>query len=207
MFLFQISGYDDLALDAETEELLRQRLEAHSRRVMPGMWKVTDSLNAYAAKGPGREKRRLRYRIYGVFLLALGVFALVPGLMEPRPSLILAGGFAILSGFIEFLLVREKKPQSAPAACRKEAQRLLAGLRAVDWSKSQTRISFEDADMTISGGEKKESIPYQKFENIFETERLWLLLYDGEKALLLQKADLISGGDEEFSRFIHEVLQ
>ena len=32
MFLFQISSYDDSALDDETEELLRQRLETHSRR-------------------------------------------------------------------------------------------------------------------------------------------------------------------------------
>ena len=82
-FIFHITNYDDPALDAEAAELLRQRLEAKSRQTVPGMWRVTDRLNARASKGPGRETRR-RYRVYGVLLMALGVFALVPGLMEPQ---------------------------------------------------------------------------------------------------------------------------
>lgn len=67
------NNYDDSALDTETPKLLHQRLEEHSRRTVPWMWKVTDRLHAHAANGPGRETRRTRYRVYGVFLLALGV--------------------------------------------------------------------------------------------------------------------------------------
>lgn len=208
MFLFKISGYEDPALDAETEELLRQRLEAHSRRTMPGMWKATDRLNAYAARGPSREKRRGCYRVYGVLLLALGIFALVPGLMEPRtPSLIVAGAAAVISGLVEFCLAREKKLRKAPAVCRKEAQGLLAGLRAVDWSKRELKICFEEAGMSFIDGGNQEIVPYDKIGNIFEGERLWLFIYDGEKALLLQKADLIAGGAEDFSAFLHEVAR
>ena len=33
---------------------------------------------------------------------------------------------------------------------------------------------------------------------IFETERLWLLLYGQEQALLLQKKDLTAGSESEF---------
>ena len=76
--VFHLSGYHDPALDEETVQLLVQRLEAHSRRAAPEIWAATDKLNAYAAKGPGREKRRTRYRVYGVILLALGIFVLVP---------------------------------------------------------------------------------------------------------------------------------
>lgn len=109
MFLFQISNYDDPALDTETPKLLHQRLEEHSRRTIPWMWKVTDRLNAHAANGPGRETRWTRYRVYGVFLLALGVFALIPGLMEPRtPALIGAGTLAISSGILEFCLAKKE---------------------------------------------------------------------------------------------------
>lgn len=203
MFLFQISNYDDLNLDAETEELLRQRLEAHSRQVAPGIWSVTDHLNARFSEGPGREKRRVRYRIYGVLLIVLGVFTLVPGLMEPRiPALILAGGFAILVGLSEFCLVRERKAAPIPSPCQREAKTLLEGRRAVDWSKSRVKVQFDEAGMEIGSGEVREVIPYHKITGLFETEHLWLFIYEGEKALLLQKKDLVAGETDAFSSYV-----
>lgn len=203
MFLFQISNYDDPALDTETPKLLHQRLEEHSRRTIPWMWKVTDRLNAHAANGPGRETRRTRYRVYGVFLLALGVFALIPGLMEPRtPALIGAGTLAIVSGVLEFYLARKRKPRAVPKACRKEAEELLSGRRAVDWSKTQMKVCFDENGMTASDGKKQEVVPNDKITGIFETDHLWLVVYDGEKALLLQKKDLIEGVAEEFSSYL-----
>ena len=71
MYLFQISNYDDPAVDRETAELLRQRLEAESRRRCPAMWNAIGRIRTHATKGPAREKWTVRYRIYGVFLLAL----------------------------------------------------------------------------------------------------------------------------------------
>lgn len=203
MFLFQISNYDDPALDTETPKLLHQRLEEHSRRTVPWMWKVTDCLNAHAANGPVRETQRTRYRAYGVFLLALGFFALIPGLMEPRtPALIGAGTLAIVSGILELCLARKRKPCAVPKACRKEAEELLSGRRAVDWSKAQMKVCFDENGMIVSDGKKQEIVLYDKMTSIFETEHLWLLTYDGEKALLLQKKDLLEGVAEDFSCFL-----
>jgi hypothetical protein len=199
MFLFQISSYSDPALDAEAAELLRQRLETHSRRAMPGMWSCTDRLNAYAAKGPGRETRQTRYRVFGVLLLALGIFTLVPGLMEPQtPALIGAGAFALLAGVFAFSLTRKRTPAKAPAACKKEAQTLLARLRTMDWAKDPVQVSFDEAGMTFCSGETKQLVPCNEIKSVFETEHLWLLIYDEEKALLLQKRDCISGNAAEF---------
>ena len=73
MYLFQISNYDDPAVDRETAELLHRHLEAESRRRCPAIWNAIDLIRTHAAKGPAREKRTVRYRIYGVFLLALGL--------------------------------------------------------------------------------------------------------------------------------------
>lgn len=203
-FVFQITGYDDPALDGEAAELLRRRLEARSREILPGMWKVTDSLNACAAKGPGGEKRRRRYRVYGVLLIALGVFALVPGLMEPRiPSLIITGGFAAAAGVL-CLCPRERKTLRPPACCKKEAAALLAGRRAVDWSQTAAEVRFDEGGMRVSAGESREAVPFGDMTGIFETERLWLLVYGGEKALLLQKKDLASGETEAFPPFLRE---
>ena len=86
MYLFQISNYDDPAVDRETAELLHQRLEAESRRRYPAIWNAIDRIRTHAAKGPGREKRTVRYRIYGLFLLALGLLTLILGLMPPKTN-------------------------------------------------------------------------------------------------------------------------
>ena len=51
MYLFQISNYDDPAVDRETAELLHRHLEAESRRRCPAMWNAIDRIRTHAAKG------------------------------------------------------------------------------------------------------------------------------------------------------------
>lgn len=205
-FVFHITNYDDPALDGEAAELLHQRLEARSRQAVPVMWKVTDKLNAQAAKGPGRGTRR-RYKVYGVILIALGIFALAPGLMEPRiPSLIITGGLAVVWGLWSFCL-REKRPLQPPASCKKGAAELLAGRRAVNWSGASVEVRFDEGGMTVSAEEGREAVPYEDMTGIFETERLWLLVHGGERALLLQKKDLISGARGDFLPYLQEKIK
>jgi len=198
-FVFHPSGYDG-SLEEETAELLRQRLESRSRQAVPGMWSVTDKLNAHAAKGAGREARQRRYRVYGVVLMVLGVAALVPGLMKPRtPSLIAAGLLAIAAGILNRYLVRERKsPPAPPASCQKEAAALLAGRRAIDWENAQAEVRFGEAGAVCSAADSRETVPYREMRDVFETARLWLVVYGEERALLLQKKDLAAGEAEAF---------
>ena len=49
MFRFQISSYDDPALEAETAALLQQRLDKATRKRYPGLFKLSDRLYAHAA--------------------------------------------------------------------------------------------------------------------------------------------------------------
>ena len=51
MYLFQISNYDDPAVDRENAELLHRHLEAESRRHCPAMWNAIDRIRNHAAKG------------------------------------------------------------------------------------------------------------------------------------------------------------
>ena len=81
-------------MDRETAELLHQRLEAESRRRYPSIWNAIDRIRTHAAKGPGREKRTVRYRIYGLFLLALGLLTLILGLMPPKTTDVIIAGAA-----------------------------------------------------------------------------------------------------------------
>ncbi len=203
MFLFEISNYDDLNLDAEVKELLRWRLEASSRQAMPAIWKIIDRVNAYADKKPNQGNQRVRYRIYGIILLAFGIFALVSGLAEPRtPALILAGGFAAFIGILQIILAGRKSSQDIPASCKKEAAALLEGRRAVDWSKAQQKIVFDETGMRFNPEAAQETISYDGISGIFETEHLWLIIYHKDKALLLQKRDLTIGDPDTFSSYI-----
>ena len=206
-FFFQLSDYNDPALDAETAELLRQRLEAYSRQTVPGMWKVTDRLNANPVDAATAARRRKRYRIYGVLLIALGIFALVPGLMEPRiPSLILTGGLAILAGLLEFWLTRKKKGLAPPASCKKEAAELLRVRRETDWKTLQAEVRFDVDGWSVTTAEGESRTAYDKLRNVFESERLWMLVYEKDMALLLQKKDLVSGEAADFLPFLREKL-
>lgn len=204
-FIFRLSSYDDPALEEETAQLLAQRLEERSREAVPGIWAATDRLNAYAARGPGREKRRTRYRVYGIILIALGVFALVPGLAEPRtPALIGAGAVGIVSGILEFYLTRKKQAPALPAACRREAARLLEQRRSMDGSLPSKRaeVRFDSVGLSLWAGGETKTVAYGEITGIYESERLWLLLYSDEQALLLQKKDLVVGDAAEFGPYL-----
>ena len=202
MYLFQISNYDDPAVDRETAELLHQRLEAESRQRCPTMWNAIDRIRTHAAKGPkgpAREKRKVRYRIYGVFLLALGLLTLILGLMPPRTTgVIIVGGAVIIAGLLEFALARGRTPPRIPASCKKEARKALELRRTVDWEKLKTAIRFEDAGITICAEENEEHLSYTRIKSAFESLHLWLVVCDDERALLLQKKDLRSGNADSF---------
>ena len=105
----------------------------------------------------------MRYRIYGVFLLALGLLTLILGLMPPRTTdVIIVGGAVIIAGLLEFALARGRTPPRIPASCKKEARKALELRRAVDWEKLKTAIRFEDAGITICAEENEEHLSYTR---------------------------------------------
>ena len=184
MYLFQISNYDDPAVERETAELLHQRLEAESRRRCPAMWNAIDRIRTHAAKGPTHEKRAVRCRVYGVFLLALGLLTLILGLTPPRIT--------------DVIIVGGRTSSRIPASCKKEARKVLELQRTVDWEKLKTTIRFEDAGITICAEENEEHLPYTRIKSAFESLHLWLVVCDDECALLLQKKDLRAGNADSF---------
>ena len=187
MYLFQISNYDDPAVDRETAELLHRHLEAESRRRCPAMWNAIDRIRTHAAKGPVRERRTVRYRIYGVFLLALGLLTLILGLMPPRTTdVIIVGGAVIIAGLLEFALARGRTPPRIPASCKKEARKALELRRTVDWEKLKTTIRFEDAGITICAEENEEHLSYTRIcSNCYSTKNQVILLAEGGKSILI----------------------
>ena len=202
-FVFRLSDYGDPALDSEAARLLEQRLEAQSRRAAPGVWRWVDRLRSRAAGG--QEMRRRRRRIYGAVLLALGVFLLVPGLAEPgSPVLIGAGVLGTVYGSLLVLLTREKRPSPPPASCQREAAKLLEQRRGTDWSGMEGRLCVDGSGLSADLAGKREHISFGEMTGAFESEQLWLLVCGGERAILLQKKDLIAGEAEKFLPYLWE---
>lgn len=114
----------------------------------------------------------MRYRIYGVFLLALGLLTLILGLMPPRTTdVIIVGGAVIIAGLLEFTLARGRTPPRIPASCKKEAQKALELRRTIDWEKLKTTIRFEDAGITICAEENEEHLSYTRISKSNELTR------------------------------------
>ena len=216
-FVFQLSSYDSSDLEAETVRALDRLLEARSRSVMPGVWAVTDRLNQnrlYAAEWPNQQKAAKRYRFYSALLLGIGIFMLVPGLMEPRKLLVvlLGGILAILSSITYFRRAkalasgtRLQTPRKPSQASRRAAGQLLDQLRQLDLEKTPVSVRFDGNGVTVAGTEQEEQlVPYVGITDIFEEEYTWMLSYGENQVLLLQKKDLAVGNTEDFMGYVQE---
>lgn len=200
-FIFQVTNYEDPALDGEAVELLRQRLEAKSRRTLPALWKLTDRLEA-RVKG-----RRRRYTLQGAAQIALGAFILVLGLMEPRvPILIFIGPLGILAGLLTIYGAKVKSPPEPPASCRREAAKLLKFPRETDWEALQAQVRFDETGWTVKTAEGESRTGYGQLRGVFESERLWLLVCEKDMAMLLQKRDLVSGETGNFLPCLQDII-
>ena len=216
-FVFQLSSYDSSDLEAETVRALDRLLEARSRSVMPGVWAVTDRLNQnrrYAAEWPNQQKAAKRYRFYSALLLGIGIFMLVPGLMEPRKLLVvlLGGILAILSSITYFRRAkalasgtRLQTPRKPSQASRRAAGQLLDQLRQLDLEKTPVSVRFDGNGVTVADTEQEEQlVPYGGITDIFEEEYTWMLSYGENQVLLLQKKDLAVGNTEDFMGYVQE---
>ena len=96
-FIFSIKPYDVDTLASQVGWMLEKRTELASRKKLPGLWKLTDKLNAVPRAPEAELKRRKeRQRRWGGLLLVMGIFLFVPGVMKPQelPVPLFAGFFA-----------------------------------------------------------------------------------------------------------------
>lgn len=93
-------------LEEELAAAIEKRTEIFSRASLQGMWKKTDALNRYAARG-SRRKGILRKVLPWVLILA-GLFLAIPGVMEPKElrTPLIAGAFFMLLGISSLLRQR-----------------------------------------------------------------------------------------------------
>ena len=194
-----VTAEEKAALQPQLAWALDRRLELHSRRTMPGMWAVTDRLNSMPrASETVRKRRRVRYRIYGVVLLGLGLFLLIPSLMEPRELAVplAAGALCVISG-VAYLRPRRRGPSRRE---RRQAERLLAAMA----DSGGGDISFDGEGVSVRAGESLRQIPYGEMNAVIETKDLFVLSFSKTSALILKKRDMAGGDPAAFLPFLAE---
>ena len=185
----------EAGLEEELAAALEKRMEIFSRASLPGMWKKTDALNRYAARGSGR-KGVLRKILPWVLILA-GLFLAIPGLMEPKElrTPLIAGAFFMLLGVSSLL---RRRPARKKGSFRQAAAGMLQNTSGL--AEASVQVVFDDEGMKVITQDGARAVPYEEMEMLIETPRLYLLTYGG-KATLLQKKDL-SGDAAAFTALL-----
>lgn len=199
-FIFSMKLYDADALLSQVAWMLQKRVELASRKKLPGLWKLTDKLNA-VPRAPEAELKRRREsrRRWGGLLLVMGIFLFVPGIMKPQelPVPLVAGFFAIVMGVLYL-----RKDDRKKNAYEKKAKKLFENMNASVESQ-KLRLVFGDTELITSGAGEEKKISYVNMECALETADLFGLIYENQ-IVLLQKKELLLGTAEEFSKNLEE---
>ena len=195
-FVFELTKYNDISFKSQVSKALEKRTELVSRNEYPQLWKYIDKLNS-KKKAPEEvlKKRRSRYKVYGIILLLLSLFLLIPSLMEPKEMLIplLVGAFGVGIGILNIKYgIKSKKEKltsfdKAAIQLFKEYEKIPTG-----------KVIFTNDKVQLVGNV---TIDYSEIEKIFITEDLFILIWN-ERITVLQKKDLSSFNVEEFINFI-----
>lgn len=199
-FIFSMKPYDADALSTQVAWMLNKRTELASRQRLPGLWKLTDKLNA-APRAPEAElkRRKERRRRFGGLFLVMGIFLFVPGIMKPQelPGPLVAGFLAIVLGIL-YLRRDDRKKTSFVKKAKKLLEKLNASMEG-----QKLRLIFYDAELAISGVGDDKKISYVGMECALETKDLYGLIFENQ-IILLQKQELLLGSAEDFTKALKE---
>lgn len=178
----------------EVAKLLAKRTELVSREKFQKLWEKTDSLNAKREPPELSAKRRPFRRFYGIICTALGIFLLVPGLVEPQELLVplIVGAVATVTGIIYVL--PKKTPEER---FEKKAKKLIKSINSA--LEEGGRVIFSEEGIFENG---ELIMEYEKLEHAIAGRRMFFFC-DGEKLLILRKPDLVSAETEVFEAFIN----
>ncbi|MBO5178620.1 MAG: hypothetical protein J6C07_14305 [Lachnospiraceae bacterium] len=199
-FIFSMKPYDVNTLFPQVAQILQKRVEIASRKKLPGLWKITDKLNAVPRAPEAELKRRKeRQRRWGGLFLVMGIFLFVPGIMKPQelPVPLVAGFLAIVLGIL-YLRKGDRKKKTL----EKKAKQLLEKLNA-SMEGQKLRLIFYDTELAITGVGDDKKISYANMECALETKDLFGIIYDNQ-IIIVQKQELLLGNAEDLIKALKE---
>ncbi len=205
LFLFEITPMRIEDYTTQVASALEKRTELLSRKEYPALWKKTDRLNDKQRKPtePAKQSNKTSSsKFLSILVIALGIFLLIPGLMQPKELLgpLIIGVVSVLWGMLR-LFGNRKNEKPLKSRFEKSAKLLLAGKDEI--REGQFRIEFSEECMRMRECEKNENedVAYTAFEAVIETADTFVLTF-GTRAIVLLKKDLLVGSVSDFSQFI-----
>ena len=206
-FVFTRTPLDE-ALLPQMAHALKTRIDSLSRLKYPAMWEQADRAAAKDTpeKKASREKAAaIRYRLWGIVFLALGIILFVPGIMKAGALTVpmIVGAAAILLGFSrlfgKYISSEEKMNRRYEASART----LLNQLNRAQESGAPT-LTFDEEAMTMTTPNgSEEVVAYTAMEYIIEEEDLILITF-GTKVTVLRQTEIIDGDIADFLPFMED---
>ena len=199
-YTFRLHAYEEMARD-QLLRALERVTEARSRKACPGLWKMTDRLNQVQRMPPEvLRRRRRRQKIYGVLLLALGLFGAIPAAMEPQELMsVLVVSLAAIALGIFSLLPRRQERQNRQLL--RERDRIFSAYQTLN--KQGAAVTFRETG--IFEGEQQLG-SYETLQEVVFQESIVLLVWQ-ERFLFLQLQDLEGASPEAFRAFLLRKLE
>ncbi|NMA65837.1 MAG: hypothetical protein GX957_06285 [Clostridiaceae bacterium] len=198
-FVFVLTKYNDESFKPQVSKALEKRTELVSRKEYPHMWKFIDKMNSRRkVSGEVLKKRHGRYKVYGIFLILLGLFLLIPSLINPKEMLIplLTGTFTTGMGILYLRHGRKPKKEKLTSFDRAAIQ-LFNKYEKI--SVGEVTVTFSSDKIHLAGSD---AIDYSEVDEIIITEDFFIVIWK-ERITVLQKKDLSSSNIEEFTNFIN----
>jgi hypothetical protein len=205
-YVFELEPVEGEELLPQLSAALQARTELVSRARYPRMWRMTDRLgNGPRASAAQRRQRKVRYRIFGAVLLALGIFLFIPAVTSRD-----AGLLPMLVGALSLFMALQAFRWSSDGGLLKNsfeqpAWQLLSGLFAP--GRHGGRVTFANAGIELkpSAGETT-GVDYRDVDYLFETADL-IVFTDGARIIVLRKAELARGDIDGWRSFIVKKTQ
>ena len=200
-YSFKVEKINIEANLSEVSMGLKKLNELMSRDTLPNLWKYTDKLNEINSK---RTQNSTMKRISGLLFISLGIFLLVPGIMNPKELLapLVFGLIAILVGMKNLIKRETKNPFD------KSAKLLLENINNyIDEKIVTVAFLYDRMEIPIirldNGKREDEVVTYSEFKYVIETKSIFLLVYN-DRALVLEKNNLMPNKLDEFCEFISD---
>lgn len=200
-YIFECSKEDYSTLEEQINVALSKSIELYSRTKLSATWRVIDRLNK--GKRPSQvhlNKRKKRYKFYGILLSILGVIFILLGLMDPveLKGLIYYGLFLILVGI---LYIRSQKKRKR---VKKSVKKFIEGLKENNKKTRGLKLSF-DSD-GIYSCEQDLLMRFEDIDHVIITQDIFFFIYSKNLFPLL-KRDLLENRSKDFEAFLQEVFQ
>jgi len=200
-YIIECSKEDYSTFEGQISKALNKRIELYSRAKLSGAWRVIDGLNnTNKASQEKSDRRKRRYRVYGILFFVLGVMFILLGLLEPLElkAFKYYGLFLLLIGIIYMHSQKDKK------GTVKEINKVIESLKSNNEKSVGLKLLFDTEGMYSQ--DEDLVLRFEDIDNVIITKDIFFFIYP-KNLIPILKRDLVEVSVREFEEFLVQVFQ